>query len=96
MSKKLIIWKFKLNHESVEHEADRPDSPACGLDDGLNVLEGPLGLRGYAALHEVAGGGVEAELAGHEEQPALGGGDHRHALHVHAKNAPLFNDREIY
>ena len=67
------------------NSTDLPDAPACGLDDGLDVVEGPLGLRGDAALHEVAGGGVEAELARHKEQPALGGGDHRHALHVHAK-----------
>ena len=53
-----------------------PGSSAGGLDDGLDVLEGPLGLGGDAALDEIpggggGGGGVEAKLAGHKEQSAF-------------------------
>ena len=40
-----------------------------GLENGADVLEHPLGLLRDAAVHQLAGGGIEADLAGGEEQP---------------------------
>ena len=48
-----------------------PGTSAGGLDYRLDVLEGPLGLGCDAALDEIPGGGIQAKLARHKEQPAF-------------------------
>ena len=47
---------------------------ACGLENGLEVGDGLLGLRLNAALGEAAGGRVDGELTGREDQRAVRNG----------------------
>ena len=46
------------------------DVGAAGLEDGPDVLQHPLGLLGDPAVHQLAGGGIEADLAGGEQEAA--------------------------
>src|SRR5689334_23588929 len=41
---------------------------AGGFDDGLKILQDAIGLRGDVAFDELAGGGIESDLAGNENE----------------------------